>query len=89
VLPKRPKEILRLYEDFAVIKDNRYGCPPTFNRLTMSWYINHSENPNVYCDENYNFFALRDIKPGEELTADYSTYNDPEALNFLLNTKKR
>jgi hypothetical protein len=82
-LPKWPKEILKLYEDFAVIKDNRYGCPTTFNRLTMSWYINHSDTPNVYCDDNYIFIALKNIKRGEELTADYSAYNDPEALNFL------
>jgi hypothetical protein len=46
----------------------------------VSWYINRpkaGERPNVYCNADYDFFALRNIKAGEELTADYSTYSDP------------
>jgi len=77
-LPKGPREIRRLYEDFAVIKDSRYGCPPTFNRLTPSWYLNEPKKggqPNVGCDDGYDFFALRNIEPGEELTVDYSSYS--------------
>lgn len=45
----------------------------------MSWYINDprpNEKPNVICDENYDFRALRDINEGEELTVDSSTYSD-------------
>ena len=82
-LPKAPREIRKLYEDFPVIKGGRYGCPPTFNRLTMAWYLNEpisGERPNVGCDtDNYDFFALRDIKAGEELTVDYSKYSDMPA----------
>jgi hypothetical protein len=71
-----PKGIRQLYEDFAVLKAGRYGCPRSFNRLTTSWFLNNSKNPNVGCDENYDFFALRTIRPGEELTADYSKYSE-------------
>jgi hypothetical protein len=71
-----PKDVRRLYKDFAVLKDGRFGCPGSFNRLTMSWYLNKSERPNVKCVEGYNFEALRNIKQGEELTVDYSTYSD-------------
>ncbi|MBZ5625718.1 MAG: FRG domain-containing protein [Acidobacteriia bacterium] len=72
------QEVKRLYADFAIFKGKRYGCPVSFNRLTPAWYINDSRtNPNVRCDKNYEFFALRDIKRGEELTVDYSQYNDP------------
>lgn len=73
-LPPRPRATKRLYDDFAVIetddkdKKTRYGCPVNFNRLTPSWYLKRSRNPNVGCDEAYNLFALRDIKRGEELT---------------------
>lgn len=75
-----PKEIKELYTDFGVLKDSRYGCPPSFNQLTPAWYLNHSQNnPNVRCDGNYDFFALRDIKKGEELTADYLKYSENEA----------
>jgi len=76
---KSPSQrIEKLYTDFAVNKGGRYGCPPSFNRLTPAWYLNDSRtNPNVRCDENYEFFALRGIKAGEELTVDYSRFNDP------------
>ena len=81
-LPRRPRQIRKLYDDFAVIKTDekdkqtRYGCPLNFNRLTVSWYINCSRNPNVRCDKDYHFFALRDIERGEELTVDYSSYSE-------------
>lgn len=80
-LPRGPKAIHKLYDDFAVIitdkvdKKTRYGCPLSFNRLTPSWFLNHSPKPNVRCDANYRFVALKDITPGDELTVDYSTYS--------------
>jgi hypothetical protein len=73
-------EVRKLYDDFAVKKCGKVGCPPNFNRLTVSWYLNEPANgsqPNVYCDkETYEFFALKDISPDEELTVVYSTYSD-------------
>jgi SET domain-containing protein len=75
-----PLEIEKLYQDFAVIKNNDtlYGCPKNFNVLTVGWYLNHSEDPNVGCkiEEDYEFYALRDIKPDEELTVDYRTFSE-------------
>lgn len=35
-------------------------------------FLNHSCNPNVGFKGSVSFFALRDIKPNEELTFDYS-----------------
>ena len=69
-----PKDVKNLYLDFAVLKDGRYGCPPSFNQLTPAWHLNHSAKPNVGCNDWYDFFALRDIRKGEELTADYSKF---------------
>ncbi len=71
-----PKPIRKLYQDFCVPKNNRYGCPNNFNNLTLSWYLNHSINPNVAADEDYRFYAIRNIKKGEELTVDYRTFSD-------------
>jgi SET domain-containing protein len=70
-----PEELKKLYEDFSIITDQRYGCPPNFNLLTMSWYLNDSDNPNVTVDEDYNMSALRDIETGEELTIDSSKFS--------------
>jgi hypothetical protein len=80
-LSRLPQVTRKLYDDFAVIKTDsegktRYGCPPSFNRLTVSWFLNHSSKPNVRCDKNFNFFALHDITTGEELTVNYSTYSE-------------
>ncbi len=82
-LPRVPRSVKKLYDDFAVRntdkedKKTRYGCPTNFNRLSIAWYLNHdAAHPNVRCDEYYNFSALRDIEPGEELTVDYKTYSE-------------
>jgi hypothetical protein len=73
-IARLPKEIKSLYTDFGVLKEGRYGCPISFNQLTPAWYLNDSKTgANVRCDANYDFFARRDIRVGEELTADDST----------------
>ncbi len=70
------KALKQLYDDFCVIKKDMYGCPQNFNQLTVAWYLNDSKRPNVGVNKNYNFYALRDIRSGEELTVDYATYSD-------------
>jgi hypothetical protein len=75
-------ELKKLYDDFCVDKNGKYGCPKNFNMLTVGWYLNKSkENPNVRCTNDYDFIALRDIKKGEELTVDYSTYSESLKIN--------
>ena len=68
--------VKQLYTDFCVKKDDLFGCPASFNKLTPAWYLNNSDNPNVYADDQFRFKAIRDIKEGEELTSKYSTYSD-------------
>jgi SET domain-containing protein len=70
------KEVKKLYRDFCVSRDGKYGCPKNFNLLTPAWYLNHSKKPNMTADKNYDFYSTRRIKKGEELTVDYETYND-------------
>jgi hypothetical protein len=74
-LPKKGP-LRKLYDDFAIIDDHRYGCPTSFNRLTPAWFMNESKKPNARCDENYDFYTVRDIAAGEELTIDYSTFSE-------------
>lgn len=70
-------ETKKLYDDFCVIRGEKYICPQNFNDITVGWFINHSsENPNVVCDENLVFHSASEIKAGEELTLDYSTYSE-------------
>jgi hypothetical protein len=70
-------ELKKIYDDFCIIKKDKYGCPKNFNMLTIGWYLNESkDNPNVMCTADYDFIAIKDIKKGEELLVDYSTYNE-------------
>jgi SET domain-containing protein len=75
------KEIRALYEDFGMVSGERIGVPPSLNMLSVGWYVNHSDHPNVEAGEDGRFRALRRIRKGEELTADYRTFVD-EALPF-------
>jgi SET domain-containing protein len=75
VIDEQDEEIIKLYDDFCIIKGNKYYCIDRFNNLNVGWYLNESKDaPNVGCDVNYEFYALRDIKIGEELTMDYSSF---------------
>ena len=69
-------EVKRLYEDFCVFKQGKVAAPASFNALTVQWYLNSGTTPNVACDASLDFYALCDIKAGEELIVDYSTYSD-------------
>lgn len=71
-------KIKLLYEDFCVTNQDKtlYGCPVNFNQLTMAWYMNHSNDPNVESDKDYNFFSKAIIKEGEELTINYDNFSE-------------
>ncbi len=69
-------ELRRLYDDFCIVNNDLYGCPKNFNQLTVAWYLNHSDKPNVRADIHYDFYALRDINKGQELTVDYDSFSD-------------
>ena len=73
--------IRSLYEDFGMVWGDRIAVPPSLNMLSVGWYVNHSDRPNVEAGEDGRFRALRRIRKGEELTADYRTFVD-EALPF-------
>jgi SET domain-containing protein len=78
---RMPAAIRSLYEDFGMVSGGKLGVPPTLNMLSVGWYVNHSDRPNLEAGEDARFRALRRIRKGEELTADYRTFVD-EALPF-------
>jgi SET domain-containing protein len=75
------EEVKKLYRDFCVLRDGKYGCPRSFNLLTPAWYINHSEKPNLAADETFDFYSTRRIQKGEELTLSYKRHSDAQARN--------
>jgi hypothetical protein len=68
------KSARKLYKDFSVARNGFLGCPTSFNRLTVAWYLKQATpkiRANVRPDRYYEFYALRDIAPGEELIAKF------------------
>jgi hypothetical protein len=65
-----------MYQDFCPkTKDGDYECPLNFNKLTVAWYLNDSDTPNVAANKKFQFRAVRDIKAGEELSYSYKDLN--------------
>lgn len=68
------KSARRLYKEFSLDRNGRLGCPPSFNRLTVAWYLKREKEghkANVGHDEYYEFRALTNIDAGEELIAQF------------------
>lgn len=61
----------RFIQKYSIQFSDGYSSPRNFHRMSIGWYLNHSAEPNVFCDDDYNFFALRNIKRNEELCVDY------------------
>ena len=75
---RQPAAVRSLYEDFGMVAGDQIGVPPSLNMLSVGWYVNHSDRPNVEAGDDGRFRALRRIRKGEELTADYRTFVDEE-----------
>lgn len=83
-----PPALRALYEDFGMVAGDQIGVPPTLNMLSVGWYVNHADAPNLEAGEDGRFRALRRIRRGEELTADYRTFVD-EPLPFRPARRRR
>ncbi len=55
----------------AVAYDGFYSIP-NINYLPISWFCNHSCDPNVGFDRNDNLVLIKDVGTGEELFLDYA-----------------
>ncbi|MGD0954525.1 MAG: SET domain-containing protein-lysine N-methyltransferase, partial [Methanotrichaceae archaeon] len=65
---KAPSYIQKLILHYCEIHNDGYYVPSDFRHIDASWFLNHSDNPNI---DSTLLTALRDIKPGEELTVNY------------------
>jgi uncharacterized protein len=72
-------EIRQMYFDFCPVVDGAFVAPRDFNQLTMGWYLNHSDDPNVLCEQGLRFVVRRLVAKGEELKVDYATFSESAA----------
>ena len=71
-----------LIKKFGIRTERGYWTPLDFLRISVGWYMNHSETPNLQSDDgDVSYFALKDIRPGEEVTMDYRRM-DPKHDNL-------
>lgn len=77
-----PKALRALYEDFGMVSGRLLGVPPNLNRLSVGWYVNHADQPNLVAGDDGRFRSRRRIRAGEELTVDYRTFVE-EPLPFV------
>ena len=69
-------EYLKWLNVFGIIAWRGFYAPRNPVRMSLAWYINHSDRPNVsvaVTRTSWTIRALRNLKPGEELTVDYRT----------------
>jgi uncharacterized protein len=61
------------------IDDNLFVAPVTGEERELSMlYLNHSCDPNLGLRGEITFVAMRDIRPGEELTHDWAMTDDDD-----------
>ena len=71
--------VRKMIHDFFV--DNEFGfwCPNhSLNQLNISFYLNHTTNPNCYHNESGEIFTIKDIGIGQELTLNYADFEEDE-----------
>jgi SET domain-containing protein len=68
--------VKQLVKDLCPEEAGNYIIPDhSLNEIGLSYYLNHSETPNMVERDGY-FVTARDIAEGEELTVDYCTYGE-------------
>ncbi|OGZ46150.1 MAG: hypothetical protein A3C84_05060 [Candidatus Ryanbacteria bacterium RIFCSPHIGHO2_02_FULL_48_12] len=63
------------FASFCVRDSFGYHGPKDFNQMSVGWYIRHADSPTAV-HRNYRYYAVRDIKAGEEVTVDHHTLED-------------
>ncbi len=74
---RKKKDIPEFFWQYCVDYGETMECPSDFGCMEVGWFINHSKKPNIYIREK-EFYALRDILAGEEITTDYKLLGESE-----------
>lgn len=76
--PRNKEDLPDTFRQYCLDRGDTLSCPKDFGRMEIGWYLNHSKTPNAHHDDDYNYYASRDIKAGEEVTIDYNLLGEPE-----------
>ncbi len=74
------KEVPTPFLKYVVyINDAECQMPEQCDRMEISWYLNHSFDPNLIIENSF-CITKKDIQAGEEILIDYNTLGEPEHL---------
>ena len=82
-IEKLPNEIVEMIRQFYGTDKNHYYIPyHGLNGNDISFYLNHSDKPNISADKKDTqvFKTLKTIKKGEELFIDYRNYDPGDKI---------
>jgi SET domain-containing protein len=74
---RKKEDVPEPFRQYCMDRGDTLRCPKDFGRMEVGWHLNHSKTPNAY-HRNYDYYALRDILTGEEITIDYNSLEEPE-----------
>jgi SET domain-containing protein len=84
-------EYLKWLNVFGIVVWQGFYAPKNPVRMSLAWYINHSDRPNLtiaVTPTKWTIRSCRAIKPGEELTVDYGTLDFNPRLNPRTNRRR-
>ena len=80
-IPHLNAPTIKMMSDFFIETNTHYFTTTSLNTINISYFLNHSDEPNCECNESDDTFRpLRNIKEGEELTLNYDKYLDSEII---------
>ncbi len=72
-----PEGVQKMIHDFFAHEKNKVYIPENgLNNIDISFFLNQTDSPNVATHDGDIFITTRNIKKGEELSVDYTTYDD-------------
>ena len=76
---RRREKVPEVFLHYCVAKNKEeVYSPKDFGHMELGWYLNHSREPNAFCETDLDCFALRDIEQGEEILINYNDLQEPK-----------
>ena len=76
--------VKQMMGDFLIESKTHYFTPVSLNGINISYFLNHSDNPNCeWVEKDDSFRPLKDIQEGEELTLNYDKYLESELIKNI------
>ncbi len=87
-IERNASDVPKIFHEYCINRGDKLICPKDFSAMSIGWYLNHSKDSNATNDEDYKWYASRDIKAGEEITIDYNSLNEPDEVKAEYYKKK-